>query len=636
LEEEGPKDEEQEEGQGKEEEPATFPSVYGEQEIPALDTPPIAPPTPAVLSHVGQEREEKEAEEEEEIHLPLPHMQLSSSREGDGGKEEADERVLPNPVALTEDMAGALLSFNPDFLLADVQSQATMVREEEGGGAASLPPPGTVPLSAIEEQGAIFLTGPMTTQDAAAEASSTDLLDDDDDFGDFTTLPAENVGTVPAAQEGSKKEGGEEHDALALGLKGLGMQGIAAEAPLPSLPPAPLPTAMIEEEDLDDDDGFGDFTEAEFVSSVAPPPLPVLDAAPLLPPSPPFTSPKAPPSPLPTSNPLKLDARALFEECFGGVPVPKLSVTKKRFALRELRDVNLQQGLCLHRLFQAGASSWSDDVLARALRLSSSCTGHRRRHQKQQSQDEEDGRRGPMHEEEEEDENEENAISIAWAIASPENLSKKIEADEEEDNEEEEEEEVMDEGFGGGSVRAANSANQAMEITPALSISSPSSLPSELDLDFLSGVGGGGGGGGGEGGKGWMPQQPQQVDLSLGDSALRYVHEAMGTCIAFDHFTLGCSFSSQQQSRRTQMGRNLKIRPHRSRSPLFLPLPPFLVAPSSKWAWDRQTRRKPIPLLRSCPPALPRKQASRPTDFPFLKKPRPSFLTPHFQTSAIC
>ena len=201
--------------------------------------------------------------------------------------------------------------------------------------------------------------------------------------------------------------------------------------------------------------------------------------------------------------------------------------------------VDLRQGLCLNRPFQAGARpwSWSDDVLAEALRPSGSRTAHRRRHQKQQPQEEEEGGRG----EEEEEEEEENAISITWAIASPApsrfnsisqgqvmafedesekraSIGKATGEDEEEDGvEEEEEEEVMDEGFGRGCVLPAGTANQAMEATPALSISS-SSLPSELNFDFLSG---GGGGGGGKEEKGWMPQQPQQMDGSPEGNALR-------------------------------------------------------------------------------------------------------------------
>lgn len=489
---------------------------------------------PSHLQDSSPDSHHKE-DEEEDSDVSLPHMELSSSWKGGKSGEVAAKSSLLAPI----DESAALL-FNPDLLLADVHVKPTTM-EEEGKVVPSLSEPRGFPLSApIEEQAAAFLRGPMTIQDGAREASNKDLPEDYA-FREFATLPAENA---EAQKEIEKKERGNP-DALTLEVKVSKRQGIAPPAPVLSMPIPPLPTTTIKDEDVDDTDDFGDFAHAEFVSSVAP--LSAPDAAPLLPPSPPPPSSEAPPLPSPSS---KRTARAVLEECFGGSTVTVLSVTKRLRALRELRGVDLRQGLCLNA-FQTGAGpcSMTDDVLAKALRPSENCTGHCH-HQTQPSQEQEDGKRHPRQGGEEE--KEENAISIAWAITSPapscfdsvsqghvigfdgacEERANMIEkgdheneyegqgGDEEEGGDEgdEEEEEVVDEGLDRGLVLPEGTTILAVRATPALSVSSPS-LPSELDVDFLSS----GVGGGGEWERGWMPhlKQPQQADISPGNNAIR-------------------------------------------------------------------------------------------------------------------
>lgn len=463
------------------------------------------------------------------IDILLPHMKLSSSREGGKEGEEAAKSSLLAPI----DESGALL-FNPDLLLADVRVSPTTM-DKEGGGVTSLSEPSTFPLSdpmsaPIKEQ---------VIQEEALEAPNKDFPEDDAS-GNFAALPAENADTE---KEIEKKERGNP-DALFLEVKVSKMQGIAPPAPVLSMPIRPLRTTTIKEKDVNDN--FGNSVQAEFVFSVASPSAP--DAVPLLLPSPPSPSCEMPPSP----SPSKRIARAVFEECFGSLTVPVLSVTEK-LALRELCGVDLRQGLCLDA-FQSGVGpcSMTNHVLAKVLRLSDNRVG-RYRQQAHESQEQENGKRHPMRGEEEEEEEKENAKSIVWAISSlapsrfnsvsqgqvmdfevarekrANRLEKGVKRNDVEGPGGDDEEkgggevddggqEAVDESFGRGLVLSEGTTNSAMEVTQALSVSSPS-LSSQLDNNiFFGGVGGCG-----EGERRWMSnlKQSQQADKFPVDNVMR-------------------------------------------------------------------------------------------------------------------
>ncbi|GAB5035477.1 Hypothetical protein NocV09_02700150 [Nannochloropsis oceanica] len=338
-------------------------------------------------------------------------------------------------------------------------------------------------------------------QEEALEAPNKDFPEDDAS-GNFAALPAENADTE---KEIEKKERGNP-DALFLEVKVSKMQGIAPPAPVLSMPIRPLRTTTIKEKDVNDN-----------------------------------------------------FARAVFEECFGSLTVPVLSVTEK-LALRELCGVDLRQGLCLDA-FQSGVGpcSMTNHVLAKVLRLSDNRVG-RYRQQAHESQEQENGKRHPMRGEEEEEEEKENAKSIVWAISSlapsrfnsvsqgqvmdfevarekrANRLEKGVKRNDVEGPGGDDEEkgggevddggqEAVDESFGRGLVLSEGTTNSAMEVTQALSVSSPS-LSSQLDNNiFFGGVGGCG-----EGERRWMSnlKQSQQADKFPVDNVMSHAFIRIG------------------------------------------------------------------------------------------------------------